>query len=340
MESKKIEELNSKLEKMEQIMGTEGKNLSFDSIIVDCDHDYAVIKARKIAEGICRYVVVANRLIKDNNSIRNATLEVYLKQFMRTREDLFPRGIIINIETIQKYGNYGGHYQTGEEISENDVDICLSALITILNWFNEEYDMSALDKETAPKSKDLKVPKHEDNRKEDANKDRMSVEGQVAESMTQENLIKCIILLSQKYAYNIYERINTTEKYNLFCGLANRMFSNSVDIYNHGKKSEKLENTVEYLYNQICSGQRIIRVNGLPGAGKNMLLQLVFYRMISELKSGSNLIPIYVSVNYYEKLVYQADDVRLQVYNAMKKDIGFYLDYMSTHSEYEPVFFC
>lgn len=339
MESKRIEELNSKLEKMEQIMGNEGKNLSFDSIIVDCDHDYAVIKARKIAEGICRYVVIANRLIKDNNSIRNATLEVYLKQFMRTREDLFPRGIIINIETIQKYGNYGGHYQTGEEISENDVDICLSALITILNWFNDEYDMSALDKENVLKSEDLKVTIHEDNRKGDIKKDNIPVEEQVDESLTQENLINRIILLSQKYAYNIYERINTTEKYNLFCRLANKMFSNSVNIYNHGKKTEELENTVEYVYNQLRSGQRIIRVNGLPGAGKNMLLQLVFYRMINELELGSKLIPIYVSVNYYEKLVYQTGDVRLQVYNAMKKDIGFYLEYMTSHSEYEPVFF-
>lgn len=339
MESKKIEELNKKLEKMEEIIGTTGKNLSFDSVIVDYDHDYAVIKARKIAEGICRYVVVENRLIKDNNSIRNATLEVYLKQFMRSREDLFPRGIIINIETIQKYGNYGGHFQTGEEISENDVDICLSALITILNWFNDEYDKSAIEKK-----EELQVePVDNMNEKRIADRVELSTDFETEKldsELTPDRLMDKVIKLSKKYSYNIYDRVDTLEKYNYFCSLANKMFEKNVDIYSHGKQIQEKVDVVSYIYKQLVKGRKVIRVTGLPGSGKNMLLQLCFYKMIKAAQNDNyRRIPIYISVNYYEKLTFQSGDVRKQVADSMKKDIGFYLEYMNKHPECEPVLF-
>ncbi|MBD5513735.1 MAG: hypothetical protein HDR06_03525 [Lachnospiraceae bacterium] len=93
--------LNSQLDKMERIMGITEKKMNFDAVIVECDPDYAVIKARKIVEGICRYLVVTNRLIKDNNSIKNATIEVYLKQFMRTREDLFPKILLLKLRLFR-----------------------------------------------------------------------------------------------------------------------------------------------------------------------------------------------------------------------------------------------
>lgn len=338
-----FEILNSSLDTMKRIMGIEGKKLNFDPVIVECDSDYAVIKARKTVEGICRYLVVANHLIKDDNSIRNATLEVYLKQFIRVRDDLFPKNIVINIETIQKYGNYGGHFQTGAGISESDVNICLSALMHILDWFNKEYDLSLFsEEEMIFPSSHRKEEKEKDVEKKDKkiSGEPIDKEENIHVNMSREEIIKYITELSTKYAYNLYDRISDYESYCCFCRLADKIFQINTHVFSYGTEVKNVGKLSEYLYDRIMSAHKIIRVTGLPGAGKNMLLQMVFYKLLYEFeKGGSQYLPFYVSVNYYEKLVYKSGDVKKQVYDAMYKDMVYYLDYLSLHPEYEPILF-
>ncbi len=334
--------LNNSLDKMEKIMGITEKKMSFDSVIVECDPDYAVIKARKIAEGICRYLVVSNRLIKDDNSIRNATIEVYLKQFLRTREDLFPKNIIINIETIQKYGNYGGHFQPGKPISEQDVKICLDALRAILDWFNAEYSLESVIKPEsffANTSVSEAGHRHENKGKKEEKSEAEPILPH-KDNISREEI--CIIVknLSCKFLYNIYERINSEEAYDRFSSLANKMFKNSVSIFNHGKLLADENDKISYIIKQLTHGQKIIQVRGLPGTGKNMLLQLAFYKMLKEFQAGnSNYIPLYISVNYYEQLIYHAGDVHKQVRNIMSRDIVDYIEYVKTAREVTPVLF-
>lgn len=337
--------LNNSLDKMADIMGITDRNMSFDAVIIECDPDYAVIKARKIMEGICRYLVVINRLIKDENSIKNATLEVYLKQFLRTREDLFPKNIIIKIETIQKYGNYGGHFQTGGSIPAQDVNICLSALDAILDWFNEEYKIYSKSSHITDVDKVIgqEESSREDNGKAGIRKEqerKQTIDFLNLESISHEEIAIVIRQLSRKFSYNIYERIQTEELYERFREFANRMFKHSVEIYDHGKLVRDIDNKIAYIIRKLETGQKIIQVRGLPGTGKNMLLQLVFYNMLQKFADGnSRYIPLYISVNHYEKLIYDPGDVYKQVKDVMNKDIEPYIHYVKENKDLKPVLF-
>lgn len=347
--------LNNNLDKMEQIMGITEKRTSFDSVIVECDPDYAAIKARKIVEGICRYIVVSNRLIKDSHSIQNATIEIYLNRFLRTREDLCPKSIIINIETIQKYGNYGGHFQTGVPISAQDVNICLNTLNVILEWFNAEYHLQPSDilastyiplsnvpdnksQYTIKKEKNITLPSEFTHKEAESPRPQSQAIHSVKTS--QEEIVLAIKKLSYQFPYNIYERIDTEEKCAQFSNLANKMFQHSVNIFKHGKPIANVNDKVTFLIEQLTSGQRIIQVRGLPGTGKNMILQLCFYSMLKEFQMGtSDYIPLYISVNYYEQLIYQTGDVYKQIHDILEKDIGFYIKYVLEDSRLKPVLF-
>lgn len=347
--------LNNNLDKMEQIMGITEKKISFDSVIVECDPDYAVIKARKIVEGICRYIVVTNRLIKDNNSIKNATIEVYLKQFLRDREDLCPKNIIINIETIQKYGNYGGHFQTGVSISEQDVNICLNTLNVILDWFNTEYNLlspevlntvygsSVIEQDNKSQNaikKGKSTPIQSESVHKEADNARLQSQSAHRGNISREEIILIVKKLSYQFPYNIYERIATEEMYNQFNSLANKMFRHSVNIFKYGKPITDISDKIAFLVEQLTSGQRIIQVRGLPGTGKNMILQLAFYNMLKEFEKGnSNYFPLYISVNYYEQMIYQTGNVQKQIRDIMEEDIGCYIEYVQADSSIKPVLF-
>lgn len=347
--------LNSNLDKMEQIMGITEKRTSFDSVIVECDPDYAVIKARKIVEGICRYIVISNRLIKDSTSIQNATIEVYLRQFLRTREDLCPKNIIINIETIQKYGNYGGHFQTGVSISAQDVSICLNTLNIILEWFNAEYRLQPSDvlasaynplpivqdnKSQPPTKKEKNIMFQSETPRKDAENHSQQSQATHNGKVSREEIVLAIKKLSFQFPYNIYERIDTEENHTQFSNLANKMFQHSVSIFKHGKPITGINDKVSFLKDQLTSGQRIIQVRGLPGTGKNMILQLCFYDMLKEFHMGnSDYIPLYISINYYEQLIYQAGDVHKQILDILERDIGFYIKYVLEDSRIKPVLF-
>lgn len=333
-------DLNDKLEKMESIMHITNKNLYFDKEIIDCDPDYAVIKARKIAEGICKYLVVENRLIKDDHSIRNATLEVYLQKFLRERKDLFPKDIIIQIETIQKYGNLGGHYQEGDPVTQEGVEICLKSLSCLLNWFNREYVKLRPEVVTPPISEYIDKEKNDHWRR---SKTKREEEAEIDTSMDIDDSEISLIIrrLSRKFSYNIYERIDTKETYEHFYALANVMFHNTVEIYTHGKLVEGVDDIIYYIITQLTSGKKIIQVKGLPGTGKNMLLQLAFYRMLDDFSAGkSKYLPLFISVNYYEKMIYDVTaDIKEQIKETISHDISKYIFYIKENKDIKPVLF-
>lgn len=347
--------LNNRLDTMEQIMGITEKKTNFDSVIVECDPDYAAIKARKIVEGICRYIVVSNRLIKDNNSIQNATIEVYLNKFLRAREDLCPKNIIINIETIQKYGNYGGHFQPGIPISEQDVNICLDTLNVILEWFNTEYSpqtsdvltlssnlstINSVDASPNENRKEKNIPISSEFIRKEADNVLPQSQSIHKGKISREEIALLVKRLSFQFPYNIYERIDGEENFTQFSTLANKMFRHSVNIFKHGKPVTNIDNKVAYIVKQLTCGQRIIQIHGLPGTGKNMILQLGFYNMLKDFQEGnSNYIPIYISINYYEQLIYQSENVQKQIRDIMEKDISWYIEYVLGDSSIKPVLF-
>ena len=91
--------LNSNLKKVEHIIGSKydfcfhNKN---NDEITSTDIMINIIQARVISEGLCRFIVLKERLVKDEKNIRTATLKVYVDDLLRPSL-IIPKPIITNI---------------------------------------------------------------------------------------------------------------------------------------------------------------------------------------------------------------------------------------------------
>ncbi|MBD5513734.1 MAG: HD domain-containing protein [Lachnospiraceae bacterium] len=223
-----------------------------------------------------------------------------------------------------------------------DVDICLSSLSAILDWFNTEYDLDPVMKPELifTNSVTTDIGHKHDSRVKREEQARVEPTFRHREDISKEEITLNVRKLSFKFPYNIYERINTDTSYWQFNDLANKMFKNTVVIYNHGKVVMDEHDKISYIIEQLTHSQKIIQVRGLPGTGKNMILQLAFYRMLKEFEIGSSqFIPLYVSVNYYEQLIYQTGDVYKQIRDIMNSDLAEYIDYVKANRDVRPVLF-
>ncbi len=97
-----------------------------------------VLQARVIAEGLCRYIVLEQHLVKDEKSIRTATLKVYVEDLLRPNL-IVPKPIVSNLSTIQGISNLAVHFQVDGNLKEKDAYICLESLEAVLDWFMKEY---------------------------------------------------------------------------------------------------------------------------------------------------------------------------------------------------------
>ncbi len=102
-----------------------------------------VLQSRVITEGICRFIVLQHHLVKDEKSIRTATLKVYVDDLLRPNL-LIPKSIISNLSTIQGKSNLAVHFQTDGYLSTQDAYICLVSLEQVLTWFVKTYGATAL----------------------------------------------------------------------------------------------------------------------------------------------------------------------------------------------------
>lgn len=118
------------------------EDLSKDDVSLS-DLMMSVLQARVIAEGICRFIVLHKKMVKDEKSIRNATLKVYIEDLLRPNMTV-PKPVISNLSLIQEKSNYTVHFQVEGRISLTDTHVCLEALDQVLVWFVKEYGKDAL----------------------------------------------------------------------------------------------------------------------------------------------------------------------------------------------------
>ena len=95
------------------------------------DSEVALVLARKTTEAICKFVYYTHVSDKPNS----LTLENLLAAFSKDR--IIPKKILTPMRTVQSYGNFGAHDQEDEyeDIDETYALPCLSALETIMKWF-------------------------------------------------------------------------------------------------------------------------------------------------------------------------------------------------------------
>ena len=102
----------------------------------------SMIQARIIAEGICRYIVLYEHIIKNENSIRKATLEMFLTKL--NLSIIVPNKVRESLKFIQGCGNNAAHYQVDGAMEVDAVQVCMKALELVIGWFIDEYDGTSL----------------------------------------------------------------------------------------------------------------------------------------------------------------------------------------------------
>jgi len=106
--------------------------------IGNSDMMMSILQARVITEGMCRFIVLQEHLVKDEKSIRTATLKVYVDDLLRPNL-IVPKPIVSNLSTIQGISNLAVHFQVEGHLDLKETSICLEALDSVLAWFVKKY---------------------------------------------------------------------------------------------------------------------------------------------------------------------------------------------------------
>lgn len=145
----------------------------------------------------------------------------------------------------------------------------------------------------------------------------------IDDSVTTDQLIDHLVAQSARYSYSLLPRISTPEQAQFFEQQANRLFQYIVDLrINHTRKREA--NYIDFLLSALdrSDSRLFMRVLGNSGTGKNMVLQLLYYRLVRRLRQGdAKYIPFYISMAYYEKLTDRSDDVYRQIHTVMDLEL-------------------
>ena len=156
---------------------------------------------------------------------------------------------------------------------------------------------------------------------------------------TRESIVASLIDGCEKYPYYLYQKIKTSELYQRFLKHALVMFSETVTVYKYNKCVPDCENIIDLLVENLSGeAECCVQVQGLPGGGKNMILQLVFYKMLENFRTGkSDALPFYLSSSYYEKIPYNPDNVYGQMRDMIGKDSKEYFAFLQENPEVRPV---
>jgi len=145
--------------------------------------------------------------------------------------------------------------------------------------------------------------------------------------------------ISRKFSYCLSNRITTADELDKFCVSANKMFSL---IAGGSYKNTRLDPDTDYIglaVNRLADGTHTFRIHGRPGIGKNMLVQLVFLKLLEKFVAGeTDALPVYLSSGYYEKYEYSdAANVGAAMEKNIRDDLSVYFDYIKKHKDVRPV---
>ncbi len=158
---------------------------------------------------------------------------------------------------------------------------------------------------------------------------------------SRDEIVSIIIEKSKKYPYNLYDKVRDDEGFEFVLSNAQRLFKETVSIYKHKETLDSGADCVKILVEEMSSAaDSSVQVHGLPGSAKNMILQLAFYKMLQNFKSGvSNALPFYVSASYYEKLPYNSNNVQEQMTEILQKEFCEFFGYVNDNHDVKPVLF-
>lgn len=164
-------------------------------------------------------------------------------------------------------------------------------------------------------------------------------EKQMAVTLPRAEIVRIVKENARKYSYNLEKYLSNEEEYQSFKELALRLFSETVHTCQHHRQLPKDTDIIELITKELSEKTNMnIQVRGLPGSAKNMILQLVFYKMLENFETGnSDCLPFYFSASYYEKIPYNPQDVRGQMKGIIEKEFRQYFAFLNQHTEVKPV---
>lgn len=154
-------------------------------------------------------------------------------------------------------------------------------------------------------------------------------------------IVKCILNKAKKYPHCIIDRVDTEEKFTIFITYACNLFRETVKVYNRNTLQESDNNLIDQLVAELESAHSsCIQVQGLPGSAKNLILQIVFLRLIGDFERGtSDVLPFYISSSYYESIPYTSDDIHSEMSSLLQDEFSEYFDYIDTNENVVPTLF-
>ncbi len=196
-----------------------------------------------------------------------------------------------------------------------------------------EFITSAIEP-SSPKNKQANAPQFGSDKDQENNDDSVYSRTEIVDLLIQK-------IHKYKYPYLIYSKVNTPEKVASYLVHAKAMFSETVTGYYRGDVLESVDDMIETIVDEMsCGDDSYIRVEGLPGSAKNMILQLAFYQMLDNFKSGkSDHLPFYISSSYYEKLKYDPSNVRDDMKRVLSEVFYEYFKFLRENPDVKPVLF-
>ena len=156
--------------------------------------------------------------------------------------------------------------------------------------------------------------------------------------LSREEIVNLLLEKIGKFPYCLRDRA-WGENYESFKSKARVLFANTLSMRFRGRPTAGGVDYVDIIVDTL-SGRHgsSIQVKGLPGSAKNMLLQLAYYKMLSNfLSRESNCLPIYLSSSYYEKQTYTKGNEREEMAAMISDELKEYFSFLSKHPEVRPV---
>ena len=157
-------------------------------------------------------------------------------------------------------------------------------------------------------------------------------------TMTREEIVAFLLDKIRKFPYCLRDRASEST-YAAFKQKASLLFKNTVTMYYKGRPTAGGIDYVDMVVNTLSQGNGVsIQVKGLPGSGKNMLLQLAYYKMLDNFKSGdSNYLPIYLSSSFFEKQQYTLGNERQEMAALIQEETKEYFNFIKKNPSVRPV---
>ena len=125
----------------------------------------------------------------------------------------------------------------------------------------------------------------------------------------------------------------TTERANAFLAKSFKTYRNNNPI----EPCNLIHSLVEEL---VKNNADLIKIIGMPGSGKSVLLQAAFYELLTAFQAGeTEYFPFYISLGYFENAPYDDENIYEQAKALMTKEMSEYVSFLRKNPSVTPVIF-